>query len=300
MAEITFGLAYASSGDPQTAVEILERTLERARQANSHLIGRAYVNLASVSSTAGDLGRSAQLHREGVAQARRFGSRLDHWLVVECALDDYIAGDWDAAVVGARSYLEHRGAAQFMDTVAYHVFAATAAGRGDGPAASAHAHDLLESARENREPQTLLCTLGECARLALDAGDHGQARSLVDELAAAYSTFESFEIDVAQIAGFLAAAALGCADELNDRLERVAYDTPWVEACRRIAEGRFDEAGEILRSRGAHVYAAMVELLAAERAGAETPGLRDAIAFFERVGATAYLARAAHLVQASA
>ena len=109
MARITFGLAHASSGDPDAAVDVLERALELAREANSHLVGRACVNLASVLGIAGDLGRSAQLHREGVELARRFGSRLEHWLVVECALDDFIAGDWDAAVAEATSYLEHRG-----------------------------------------------------------------------------------------------------------------------------------------------------------------------------------------------
>jgi hypothetical protein len=44
----------------------------------------------------------------------------------------------------------------------------------------------------------------------------------------------------------------------------------------------------------------MVQLLAAELAGGETPGLHDAITFFERAGATAYLVRAERLLQASA
>ena len=43
-----------------------------------------------------------------------------------------------------------------------------------------------------------------------------------------------------------------------------------------------------------------MRLLAAERAGRETPGLREAVSFYEGVGATAYLARAERLLQASA
>jgi hypothetical protein len=43
----------------------------------------------------------------------------------------------------------------------------------------------------------------------------------------------------------------------------------------------------------------MVRLAAAELAGRDFR-LRDAVAFYERVGATAYLARAERLLQASA
>ena len=103
-----------------------------------------------------------------------------------------------------------------------------------------------------------------------------------------------------QLSGFVAAAALGRAGELGAHLAKVAYDSPWVEACAHVAAGRLDEAGDVLHVHEAHVYAAMVRLLAAERAGGETPGLPQAIAFFERTGATAYLARAERLLQASA
>ena len=43
-----------------------------------------------------------------------------------------------------------------------------------------------------------------------------------------------------------------------------------------------------------------MRLVAAERAGRETPELSEAIAFYEQVGATAFLARAESLLQASA
>ena len=186
-----------------------------------------------------------------------------------------------------------------MDAVAYQVLAATASARGDRAAAEAFARHLLDHARENREPQSLLSSLGECALLALEAGEPERSQSLVDELAAAYSAFKRVEVDVDQLSGFIAVAALGRGDELGAQLEKAAYDSPWVEACRHIAEGRLDESGDTLHAHEAHAYAAMVRLLAAERAGRETPGLREAIAFYERAGASSYLARAKRL-QASA
>ena len=75
---------------------------------------------------------------------------------------------------------------------------------------------------------------------------------------------------------------------------------PWVEASIHVVEGRLEEAGDALHTHEAYAYAALVRLLEAERAGRETPGLRDAVAFYERAGATAYLSRAARLLQASA
>ncbi len=300
MARITFGTAYASSGDPYSAIDTFEQALELARETNSHLVGRAGVNLASMLSTVGDLERASGLHREGLELTRRYGSRMEYWLSVECALDDYIAGDWDTAIARARSYLARDAVKQFMDSTAHHVLAATAVARGESAAAKGHAEAMIEFARQNREPQLLLSTLGECARLALDAGEHEQSWRLIDELGAAYASFESFEVDVTQVSGFVAAAVLDHTEQLGAQLARAAFDTPWVEACRQLVDGRLHEAGETLHSHSAHAYSAMVRLAEAELARAGTSGLQQAIEFYERVGATAYLSRAAGLLPASA
>ena len=149
MARITFGLAQGAHGDPYAEIETLDRALELARRANSHLVGRASANLGSILSTVGDLDRAGQIHREGVELARRLGSRLEYSLVAECALDDFIAGDWDAAGDRATSYLEHRGAGHSWIRVAYLVLGAVATARGDGATAEAHAAAMIDSAREN-------------------------------------------------------------------------------------------------------------------------------------------------------
>ena len=73
-----------------------------------------------------------------------------------------------------------------------------------------------------------------------------------------------------------------------------------MEASVHVVEGRLEEAGDLLHAHEAYAHAALVRLLAAERTGRETPGLREAAAFYERAGATAYLARAERLLQASA
>ena len=115
--------------------------------------------LASVLGTAGDLRRCADLHREGVEIARRFGSRLEYWLMAECALDDYLAGRWEEAVTGATRFLEVRGAARYMDHVAHYVLASVAASRG-GAGAGEHAQLMLAAARSSGDPQSLWSVLG--------------------------------------------------------------------------------------------------------------------------------------------
>jgi len=297
---ITVCLGHADHGDPHATIRDLELALDQCLEAKSFLAARALLNLASFVGTVGDLRRSAELHREGVEVARRFGSFQEHWLVAECAIDDYTTGAWDAAIVGASAFLEHGGAAQYMEVGARAVLAATFAARGSRREADEHAGVMLARAREIGDPQALWGSLGECARLATETGERGEAQSLVQELAATLSAAESFQIEVHQLGGFVAAAALGLGHELGDHLEKAAYDSPWVDAAAQIAEGRLEEAGDTLHAHEAYSYAAMVRLLAAERAGQETPGLRDAVAFYESVGATAYLARAEALLQATA
>jgi hypothetical protein len=82
-------------------------------------------------------------------------------------------------------------------------------------------------------------------------------------------------------------------------LEKATFRTPWVEAGEAILHGDFALAADILSERAALTHAAHTRLLAAERTGA-TRLLPDAIDFFQRVRATAYLTRAEALLQATA
>ena len=107
-----------------------------------------------------------------------------------------------------------------MDAVAYQVLA-TAPRRGaiELPRKRARAA-MIDPARENREPQIAPQPLSARALgLALDAGEPERSQSLFDELAAAYPAFDSVEVDVDSVSGFIAVAALGRGDELGAQLE---------------------------------------------------------------------------------
>ncbi len=300
-ARVTIGLGHSYEGEQQEALRMLEGVREDALRANSHVAARAMLNLASLKGDMGELRRSAELHREGREVAQRFSSYFhERWLEAECLLDDFFAGEWERAARSAQAFLEQEAAANYMDIAAYYVLAATAAARGDRRAAAAHNSVLLTRARAIGDAQALWPSLGHCACAALEDGDSTQARVYVDELAYAMATAESLAVSPSEIEAFIAAEALGREQEIGVRLANAPHTSPWVDAGRLIVEGRLDEAGDVLYAHEAFAQAAQVRLRAAERAGRETPGLREAIAFYESVGATACLARAERLLQATA
>ncbi len=233
--------------------------------------------------------------------ARRLGSGLERWLHAECLLDDYHAGDWDTAVAGSLAYLAESAVQGYMDAAPRFILAGTAAARGDEGRSRQEAAAILAQAREIGDPQMLWPVLATCSRLELEAGRRAESVSLVDELTEAIAEEPSFVVELGFVEGFLAADMLDRAAELAGHLEqKAAFASPWVDVCVAIAAGRREEAADVLEAHGTRTYAALVRLHAAERAGRETPALRDAVAFYERVGATAYLARARRLLQASA
>jgi class 3 adenylate cyclase/tetratricopeptide (TPR) repeat protein len=299
-ARINIGLGHAYLGNPGESMRILDGVREDALRENSYVATRAYVNLASISGTAGHLRRSADLHREALGVAERFGSHHVQWIGAECIMDDYYAGAWDRAVAEARRLLSGASGVRYMDTAAYTVLGAVELARGELAISIEHTTAGLQLARGIGDPQVLWTLLGLSARSALDRGAREDADALVAELLGAMEVATSFQLELHAIDGMLAAAVLGRGAELDEYLHKAAYDSPWVDAARLCAGGRFDEAGDVLDEHEAHVYGALARLYAAEQAGRETIGLRKAVAFYERVGAPAYVARARELVQASA
>jgi predicted ATPase/class 3 adenylate cyclase len=297
---ITLAMSLSSlDGDLAATLRELESALEDALQANSWVAARAYNNLASYSVLAGDLRRSAELARAGIETARRYTSRLERWLEAELIVSDFYAGDWDRAIEAAEAFVEDPGPAEYMDCAMHAVLAEAAAARGDRPAMDDHAATLIRRAREIGDPQALQAALAICAWLAHDTGDDVAARAFVHELIRMLSAdISNFGPDMVE--GAVTAELLGLDGEFGAALANIVGSNPWLEVCISIIDGRLEEAGEMLHAREAYPQAALVRMLAAERAGRETPGLADAVVFYEGVSASAYRARAERLLQASA
>jgi class 3 adenylate cyclase len=297
-ARIALGVARNIEGDHRRGMQDLEHAGELALVANSYVAVRAYLNLASFSATLADLPRARAYREEGLSLARRFGSDLEQWLVVEAILDDYITGEWERAVASAQSRLEG-AAGHYMDQVARFVLALIELARGHGETAQANAALALSSARGIGDPQALWPNLGISAKVALECGKRAAAETLGDEFLRRLEEAETIEVNLSLVDGFLAGSALRRGSELAATLEKTMARTAWVLAFESIGHGDLAGAADVLAERGALAHAAEVRLLAAERTG-DNRGLTDAIAFFQRVGATAYLARAEALLQATA
>jgi hypothetical protein len=133
--------------------------------------------------------------------------------------------------------------------------------------------------------------MARASRLALEGGDRARAAEYLDEsIVAARNSTSNIAPETAEAA--IVAEALGRGPALLEALADAVGRTPWADASVAIVEGRFDDAGSILEEHGDLPHAALVRLVGAERAGRRTPGLEKAIAFAERVGASAWLARA--------
>ncbi len=294
-ARITLAIGRANlAGDVAIAIGDLESVLQEALRLNSFVAARAFINLGAFTMVAGDLGHAAELHRAGVEVARRFSSHHADWLEAAVVGDDFLSGAWDRAIEGASTMLEDREPSAYVDWGLHSVLAVVSAARGNRAAAGLHAAALIASARDIGDPQVLQPALSVCARLALDAGNESHARALIAELAESLASDAALGPDV--IDGCITAESVGLGGDLAAALAAAVMTTPWITVGGHIVAGRFEEAGDLLYSCGDYAHAALVRLYAAERAGRETPELREAVAFYERVGATAYLARAERLL----
>jgi class 3 adenylate cyclase/tetratricopeptide (TPR) repeat protein len=296
---ITLGAARNREGDLR-GVEDLEGALAQALAVNSYVATRAYLNLASFTITLGDLERGRRLHREGLALATRFGSFNFRWFQSECVADDYLVGQWDEAVAAARELLDaSAGTQHYLDISLYWVLASVAAAKNDRASALANAQEMLALAHEIGDPQALWPCLGAHGRVALECDERAAAETSVDEFVARLREATSIEGDLALLDGFVAVQTLGRGPDVAPLLDKASVRTPWVDAGAAVLNGEFARAADILSERDAATYAAYTRLLAAERRS-DTRHLPEAIDFFRRVGATAYLARAEALLQATA
>jgi ATP/maltotriose-dependent transcriptional regulator MalT len=278
----------------------LEGAREQALAANSYVAARAYLNLASMTVTLGDLRRGRELHRQGLELAKRFGSFNLRWLECECVMDDYNAGLWDEALARVRDLLDESGGERhYMDAWLHAVLSLTALARGEHDSALVESEQQLAMAQDIGDPQALWPALGIHARVSLESSRPAAAQATLDELVHRLGTEKLVEVDLTLLDAFVAAAVLGRGADLAALMSKANLRTPWVEAGKLIGHGEFAQAADLLTERDAVTYAAYTRLLAAERSG-DHRDLGDAIAFFQRVGATAYLTRAEALLQATA
>ena len=283
----------------------VEDALRIAIDANSPIAAVVANNLAVLATWRGDLREAGGLYVEAGELAKRFGDenalRFTRGNVI---YSNFFLGEWDTALASADEFIaECETSPHYMEGGARNVRSFIRFARGDTVGALEDMRINLAQAREIMDPQRLLPSLENAARLLCLAGRREEA------LAHAREAIDFLREHVA-LAGALGELVivvdeLGLRDEILEILDR-APPGPWVEVVRAGASGDFVRACELYASFGASTLLAEANLLAGEaligsgRRGEGVSYLEDALAFYRSVGATYFVRRAEVLLPASA
>jgi class 3 adenylate cyclase/tetratricopeptide (TPR) repeat protein len=293
------GTVRASAGD-LSGLDALEESIAIYEELGSPDAQSPYNNLADT------LYRLGRIHEAGEATARmtvaqkRFPGIVEwiRWNESQELRIQYANGSWDRALeladrqlaeleAGARHYLEPE----------WRIFRARIRfARGDLTGSAADAGAAVDFSRAAGDAQLLIPSLAVHARLlASFGGAEGEsiATELVDTCRRAPPDIVSDWFPEASIA----LVALGRAQDVDAIAETAPTPTPWRDAGLALGHGDPGVATEIFAAMGALPYEAEARLRAA-RTGADA-GLDDAVAFFRRVSATAFLREAEALLSES-
>jgi tetratricopeptide (TPR) repeat protein len=212
-------------------------------------------------------------------------------------------GRWDEAALMLDEVVAEAeaGAAHYEDPVWRVLGASIALARGDLEAASAGSEKALDRARKTKDAQVLAPALAFRGIVLLEEGRGEEASKLASELLGRGSVLVPALTTVHPTVTLIEFAwllrDLGREAELLSALAS-APSTPWCHAARAIAKGNMTDGVDLSARIGAPSVEAYTRLRAAEelaRAGHHAEArdcLAPALAFFRKVGATRYLARA--------
>jgi class 3 adenylate cyclase len=303
------GCARVDRGDP-AGITDQEQAVAIAVQANSPHSAMLYSNLAASVAALGDLRRGWQLEAKAREVAERFGlvnelRRLRIWRIAE----DYWRGRWDAALRDIEAVMAEweAGPVQLDDIDCWLSRGQIRLARGDLAGALQDAAAGVQFARQTTEPQLLRPALAFHAQALLAAGRSQEAGAQADELLAMLAQQRGVVAEPGW-SGELAIVlqALGRGAELADFVAAITTPIPWLEAAAAVAGGEFERAANRYAAIGSLPQEAFARLQAAQRLLADgrrteaSVQLHQALAFYRKVRASAYLREAEALLAASA
>jgi class 3 adenylate cyclase/predicted ATPase len=295
--------ALATIGTVTDDESELRRGIELADRANSlNEYVRGSNNLAEELLARGDLEGMEPLYAEAIERAERLGALHSiSWLYAQDAAHAYVAGDWarcDERIARFAALELERHALKFQVKAAQ---ALLANARADVDGAHGLWEQALDLARAVADPQAIGPTLSAHARFLLEHGDRDRAAAHVDELLnlrdhEGRALYFTWLVDLAWLLHDLGR---------TDELPRYGRPSAWHEWAQTICGGDFAAAANVLAGAGlrteeAYARLRAAEVLAREGRRAEAAAQRDeALTFYRRVGATAYVQRAEALLEAA-
>jgi len=293
------GVARTRLGGEEGVLD-LTRSIELAERLRSPEAARGYNNLGIVYVERGDMPAAAETFRRGVVATQSFGDfDMGRWLRHHGDFGvAFLEGHWDDIPRKAAEHLERP--LHYLHRSIYDTRGRIRLAQGNVPGAVSDAESALEIGLAARDPQSLVPSLSFAAVALLAAGRSSEAGRLADELLAhraiqrpvAHHSSPWFDLS-------LALTDLGRTDDLHAALSRVEVRTRWVDAAEATSRGDYVGAARLYAEAGNLPAEAYTRLRAAQ-AGLPEARLDEAIAFFRKAGATAWLAAAETLIAASA
>jgi class 3 adenylate cyclase/tetratricopeptide (TPR) repeat protein len=242
----TIGVARTMLGEP-SGLDDLRRSIEIAETLNSAEIVRACSNLASMLVHEGRLAEAFDLYERGRHEARRFGDgRALLWLAVEAIYEAYWRGSEEAAAAADAFLADSSGTHALQEVGARLVRAHIQLEERDLDGALESSAQALDFARDARDPQNLFPAAAFRARVLAQCGEPREASALVRELEQLWSEHAS------EPPSFWTADLAFAVAELGQplRVPREARSTPWLEAARAVADGRFADGARVYSEIG--------------------------------------------------
>jgi tetratricopeptide (TPR) repeat protein len=248
--------------------------------------------------------RALEVHERNLAYSRRIGMEGGiTWNKAEVAFDLCLAGRWDEslAIVDAEVARMEAGAPHYLEVQHRQTRARIRVGRGDAVGALADAERGVEVGRSAGDPQALLPTLAERARVLLLLGRTDEATASIQEILDSLDPVPGMDWAWWIVAAAIVLAEVGRAEEI---LTLGGEDLPsrWVVAARHWANGDLPGAADVLEEIGsapdeAHARTREAERLisSGHRAAAE-PFLSRALELYRGMGATALIREAERLL----
>lgn len=299
LAEI--GTARGLLGDADGRDDLM-RSIEIAERIDSSLSSLHCGMLADLESGLGNLERCFELQERARGHARRFGHASHiQWYNAEQVAEYYWTGRWDDALSVAEEFLVDAEASggHFMDGYCRNMRGRIRLARDDISGALDDAARALAHARESNEPQMLYPASAFQVRAFALSDALNEAGELAEELIRSWrSQSELFPASSWVVDLAFGLERLDRADELQQAAESVRLRTGWLEAAVAVASGTYDRAADLFARIGSRPDEALARLRSAQAladAGQYDQARGDlqfALAFFEGVGASAYLREA--------